>query len=377
MLAPALLFGSVVGWLVAWRPWGWYMTDLRVYRSGGSAVLHGRDLYSVLSTRDALHFTYPPFGAIVMTPVAALPFAVAKALVSVVTVASVVVSMRCVSAACEADGRTFPEWLPPVLYATVIWLEPVRSTLSYGQIDALLMALVVIDLLVLPGSKWQGVLVGLASAIKLTPLAFCLFFVLTRNVKAARNSVLTVLASIAVSALIAPHAVRTYWLGAKFLTTHHIGRVENASNQSLHGILARLLRTPTVPAWWLAIAAAVLAAGLLAARRLESSGAHDRALIATAIAMLCASPISWSHHWVWISVILVACVDVARRNRRGAVRLAAATAVAPFATAMAFWGPHSGHQEFSDTWWQQAFSASYVLAGLGLLVLFELLRHVE
>jgi alpha-1,2-mannosyltransferase len=261
-------------------------------------------------------------------------------------------------------GAPWPSGATALLLAAALWLEPVRSTLSFGQVNLLLMALVLVDALVLPRSRFGGVLTGVAAAMKLTPLAFVVLFALTGRRRAAATGVATFVSCALVGAAVAPGSSSAYWLGGRFLSPHRIGRVENASNQSIRGVLARLLHTAAVPGWWVVLAAVVFAVGLAIAVRAHRAGEPAWAVLITGVAGLLASPVSWSHHWVWSAAALVVCVDLVRRRPRPWMLLLGCALIAPYATGLVFLAPHSGHLELHDTWWQQLVSASYVLAGI-------------
>ena len=62
-------------------------------------------------------------------------------------------------------------WLVLAAFA----VEPVWHTVSFGQINLTLAALVAIDVCRWRGSRYGGMLAGVASAIKLTPLIFVLY----------------------------------------------------------------------------------------------------------------------------------------------------------------------------------------------------------
>jgi alpha-1,2-mannosyltransferase len=367
IVSAAVAVLSAAVFCLAFRPWHWYMGDLLVYRAGGSALLHGRDIYAVVTGRSALHFTYPPFAAAALSWLAPLPLPVAKAALTAFTLVALVLVLRVAvrrSAVSIALPRRFG-WLAIGLF---VWLEPVRATLSFGQIDALLMALVVLDLLSRE-HRFTGVGTGLAAAIKLTPLALIPYLIVTDR----RRPALVAAASFAGCALIGflvdPADSRTYWGDHYFTQAHRIGRIENASNQSILGIAARALGTAAVPPWWLAIAAVTFLAGLGAARRLHRQDRALWSLTAVALAMLTVSPISWSHHWIWCVLMAVVVLEVWICSKSWAVRSAAISTLLPFAAAMIFWPPHAHEAEFTDTWWQQLLSASYVVAAVALVAI--------
>jgi uncharacterized membrane protein len=75
--------------------------------------------------------------------------------------------------------------------AVGLWVEPLVGTLLFGQINVLLLALVVGDLALPDRFRGKGIGIGLAAAIKLTPLIFIPYLLLTRRVRAAVVSALT------------------------------------------------------------------------------------------------------------------------------------------------------------------------------------------
>ncbi len=360
---------SVVLWLVALEPWHWYMGDLVVYRGGGGALLHGEPLYSVVSGRNHLHFTYPPIASVPAAALEVMPLAMAKTVVATASAAALVASISIYARQLATETDPLPALLVPAVIAGGIWLEPVRATFSFGQINILLMALVVVDLLWMRNRRSAGLLVGLATAIKLTPGAFIVYLLVSGRIRPARNAVASFVCLTALGAAVEPSASRVYWLDGHVFDAHRIGRAENASNQSIRGVLARLLHNPDVPAWWLVLAGLVLAAGCFLAAIADRRGRESQAVVVVGVAMLCASPISWSHHWVWCALMPIACFDLARRSRGVGTLISATAVLVPFAAGLVFWAPHTDHRELGDTALQQTASASYVLAGLLLCAL--------
>jgi alpha-1,2-mannosyltransferase len=362
----SLLALSLTAWVAALRPWRWYMGDLTVYRAGSRAFLHGGELYSVVGGRhDTLHFTYPPIASIVLSPLALVPVPASKLVLSVLSAACLALSVR-VALNRLSEGPYEASWWPLIL-SVVIWLEPIRATIAFGQVNLLVMSLVVVDVLAIRDPRRSGFLVGIAAAVKLTPLAFIPYLFLIGRRRSATNAVASFLGCLAVGYACYPSASTTYWRHHLFLTTHHVGRVENASNQSIRGITARLLRTVTVPSWWLAIAVIVFLVGVAAAVRLSHLNRPVWSLTAMAITALCVSPISWSHHWVWCALMLLSCVDLVRFKRRWPWTVGSVLVMAPFVLALVYWPPSTDHRELTDTYLQEFLSATYVLAGVALL----------
>jgi glycosyl transferase family 87 len=129
--------------------------------------------------------------------------------------------------------------------AVAIWLEPVRQTLAFGQVNLLLMFIVVADLCLPDSWWWKGVGIGLAAGFKLTPLIFIPYLLLTRRYRAAAVATSTFGLTIAVSLVALPGAAEYYWLDWLFLKPNRLGGIRYIGNQSLNGALIRLLGNAT------------------------------------------------------------------------------------------------------------------------------------
>jgi alpha-1,2-mannosyltransferase len=258
-------------------------------------------------------------------------------------------------------------WLLPV----ALFLEPVRNTLNYGQVNIVLMALVSVDCL--PAAvRWpRGVLVGLAAAVKLTPAAFVLFFLLRGDRRAAGTAAVSFAASCAAGFLLAWHDSVRYWTSVVFQTGRP-GSPVYAANQSIQAVLGRAgldPRTSIGTAVWLSLSAAVLAAACVGMRRALASSEDAWALSLNAFAALLISPISWSHHWVWgETALLVLAVRSLRRRHRGGL-VTAAVGLAIFAAAPQWWFPHGANRELHWVAWQQVIGSSYVILAVVILLL--------
>ncbi|RZQ61519.1 glycosyltransferase 87 family protein [Amycolatopsis suaedae] len=328
--------------------------DLQVYRFGVAALFSGADLYGELAATTAgiwLPFIYPPFAALVLAPLAALPWPVAAALVTLASVAALALTCHVVA------RRLWPAAPAGPLAAAVpvaLLCEPVRSTLGFGQVNLWLMAMVVADCL-LPRTRWpRGLLVGLAVAIKITPAAFLLFFLLRKDFRAVATAAATVAATVLAGVLAAPEASARYWFGELF-TASGLSGSPFVTNQGIPGALARLDLPPAAHlAVTLVLAAGVAWAAVTAMRRLDP----PEALLVNATAALVLSPISWSHHWVW--VVPAALVLITRRSRW--------VAAAPvFVLPPQSWLPSAEHRELAWAPWQHLAGNAYLLTGLAAL----------
>ena len=318
--------------------------DLDVYRLGAQAFFTHGDPYVVLPpTRDGtvLPFTYPPFAAIAFAPL--LTISLDTALISLTVVS--VLALGAVLALCFAryDRRIAVAGTATLaVQAVTLFSEPVRATLGFGQVNLLLMLLVAVD--ALGPVKQRGYLVGLAAAVKLTPAAFVLFFLVRKDFRSAARAAGTFVGCALVAWVIAPDASQHYWTKLVF-QGERIGDPGYIGNQSLRGLIARLGGGQLI---WLLAAIAVLALTAYAIHRAQHA---VPALLVCALGALLVSPVSWTHHWVWIApVIGVLC----RQGRWWPAALATIVFV-----VSPLW-------DYQNIW---PLRESYVLAGVLLLLL--------
>lgn len=291
---------AITGYVVMSDFW-----DLKVYRAGAEAVLTGEPLYPGKLGGDMFSFTYPPFAALLFIPLSFGPEALGQYLVfpaNLAALAAVVwVSLRAIGA---PKGRELGR-LTVALTALLFWLEPVSWTVYLGQVNVLLMALIVLDLLHLP-ERWRGVGVGIAAGIKIVPAFFILHLLITRQFRAAATATATAAGTVLLSLVFLPGDTLRFWSGT-FAATERVGDVESQMNQSLNGLLSRVLGVDSTPLWlWLPLALAAAAAGLWVAWRAQREGRTLLALSLVGLTAAMVSPISWSHHWVWLVPLLIA-----------------------------------------------------------------------
>ena len=350
--APVLLV--VVGAAVAGALRGGFK-DLSVYLYGGRAVLDSLPVYESGDPVTGLHFTYPPFAAVVMVPLALLPTWLAAALwtgASVAALAAVVVLVR-----RELD-RPAPGWLVALLTAGALALEPVWQNLAFGQANLILMLAVMVDLF-RPERRWSGVLVGIAAGLKLTPLVFVVLLVLVGRRAAAGRAALAFAGTVAVGFVVMPGSAAAYWAD-NLVDARRIGPPALAHNQSVYGALTRLLDGPP-PTWaWLAVAGPLSLAVLVVGAGWWRHGDRVLGTCLGAMAMLLASPISWSHHWVWAVPVALALWE---RNRWAGV---AWTAV--FVARPVVWPPYSSGREYGWSPPEHLVGNAYLLAALAFSV---------
>lgn len=348
----------------------WSFVDLHVYREAGQAVLNGTHLYDVRFPGN-LAFTYPPLSAVLFTILTLAPM---SALEPIVTAASIALlpllllfALRLPPVSSWLTSRQ-ARWLSISAAAGALLLEPMWTTLRYGQLNVLIAVLVLYDLSRPDGFRWKGVGIGLATGLKLTPGLFALYLLLTRRYRAAAVSLGTFAGTVVVGWAVLPREAAQFWSGA-FLDPARPGRIENAINQSLRGAYARVLHTPDVQALYLGTALVVGAAGMVLAARAGRRGDEAAGFSLCAVTGLLVSPVSWSHHWVLAIPVLL--LFGLRAYRRGS---ALALAGVGLATAIGYgqmirWVPINdhGHAELHLDFIQQLLADAYVLIGLGVV----------
>jgi alpha-1,2-mannosyltransferase len=297
------------------------MIDLQVYRAGGEAVLHGAPLYDGGVLLD-LPFVYPPFAALVFVPLTVLPLPVLKIAWTVAGVALLVfVARRCGATL----GRQLDPAITALLVAVVLALDPVRTTFYLGQINVVLLALVLADLTGRQESRVRGVGVGLAAALKLTPLLFVAYLLLIRRWRAAATAVATFATAVGLGFVLDPADSTVYWLRGTFAAADRISPIAATSNHSLAGLLARAGAPEGVR--WAAMAVLGIA-GLAVAVRAHRRGDELFALTVCGLLAAADAPFAWSHHFVWFAPLLVLLAHHgAAADRRAQVALAGVLAV--------------------------------------------------
>ncbi len=337
---------AVVWWILG-RPLG---VDSGVYRAGALALVNGQSLYAPLTAipdwSPALPFTYPPIAAVVFLPLAALPVQLAWGVPAVGTVLALRASVRLAGGAW---------WVLPLL----LCLEPVWRTVALGQVNVLLMALVLVDVLALRGSRFAGVLIGVAAAVKLTPLVFVAHLLVTGRPRDAVRA-LAVFAGLGIAGVVLlPGDTVRYWTST-MLGANKAGGNAWWGNQSLSGLVHRVVDGS--PAVLVLLVLVCLGVASYLARDLHRRGDPVGAVLVTAFAGVLVSPISWTHHWVWVAPL---CAVLLARRRFGF-----AAALVALCTGWVFTlVPRAAGQERLWTPLESLAGNAYVLAALAGLAL--------
>jgi alpha-1,2-mannosyltransferase len=302
-VVPVMLTVGLAAWLRGW-PLG---VDSSVYQAGAALFLHGHSPYDV-GDLGYLHqsFTYPPAAALLFAPLGVLPPQLAWAVMASASVLALALVIRV--AVARVPYWRFPAgWSALLLTGATLCLLPVDHTIGLGQVNLLLMAMVTVDVLVVAfrGSRWGGLLTGVAAAVFLVPLIFVPHLFLTGK-RAAAARALAIFAGLEALALIIAPQDCAYWTTYVF-QIKRIGHAQIPDNQSLAGLVERLT---DVSAWsvyaaW-AIGAALAVPTLVLMLHYHRRGQSLSALCVTAWYGLLLTPISWRPTWVWVAPAMVA-----------------------------------------------------------------------
>jgi alpha-1,2-mannosyltransferase len=346
-----------------------WMIDLAVYRWGGDLALSGDQLYQA-SFNGHLLFTYTPFAAVTFMPLALVPGSVVELLSVAVGIAAIVAVAWMALGALGPVPASKRAGLALLVSAVALQLEPVRETLAFGQINMVLMALVVGDLCLPARSRWKGVGIGVATGLKLTPAIFIVYLLGTRRVPAALRAMAAAAGTVAIGFAVLPTESRQFWIDRAFLESERVGGVAYVANQSIHGTLIRWTGgvAGAEAAWWV-LAALIGTSGLALAAWLGRHRSDLAGVLVCALTGLLVSPVSWSHHWVWVVPALAIGVAVALRRPLTWVVVVPATALFLGVPSKGLiWSvPHTGDQELDWTLGQALVGNLYVVAGLAAL----------
>jgi alpha-1,2-mannosyltransferase len=369
--------------------------DLQVYLDGGQQALHhAGNLYTWHYQNDVgIQFTYTPFAALVFAVGSVVSFHALTAGVALVSTfalaATVWIAFR--ELGWQGTARIGATLLVAGL---VFWTEPVQRALYLGQVELVLMALIVWDLCQPDNRRLKGAATGIAAGIKLVPALFIVYLLLTRRFRQAAVAAGAFVVTVIIGFIFLPGASVTWWLDGNFFQAGRTGFPGDQQNQSLNGMLTRLAGSVThgEPLWIVAgVIVGVL--GLAAAVILHQSGRTFAGLMACALTALLVSPISWDHHWVWIAPGLALIIDAGVRASAAArawwLALAAAV-LAVYAAWPDFWSrkagllqgglinyapaspfAHGDNPAYKEYHWhglQLIAGNLYLLAGLGLFV---------
>jgi len=293
--------------------------DLRIYLSAMRWWAEGHPLYDYAQAdpvQGELYFTYPPFAALLLWPFAAAPTGASIAVFTIGTALALIVTTAW-QLGPIADRHRLPRWYLVALAVPLVFLiEPIRETIAFGQVNMLLVVLILADLLraVPRQSRWAGVGIGLATALKLFPGIFIVYLLVTRRWRTAAVACAAAAGATLLAAAVSPAESWRFWTD-ELWSTDRVGRTDYTGNQSLLGLLSRFT-APEDPdrLLWLALVAVVAGYGLWRAARAHRAGDELAGLALTGLVGALLSPITWTHHVYWFVPALIILVDTAARR---------------------------------------------------------------
>ena len=383
---------AALGWLALLVPAYWSLVDERgqwlfkldsfVYYEAVRQWLDGGDLYSWYANpgQHLWPFTYTPLAAWVISPLTWMSYQQATVLLIVATPLCAAVTAYAVLRRLAVAPRMARSLAPWLALIGVIALEPFPKTMEYAQVNAILMALVAVDLFLVPErSRWRGVLSGLAAAIKLTPAVAILVLLARREWRAAATMAGSAVGLTLLAVLAAPAESWEFFTSAMW-DPGRAGFADYSGNQNLKGAIARGLPEAAWNLTWAVCSLLAVVAAWFLCRRLDrlrgagraagGTGQDDGLVLSLQISVvmvlgLLISPISWSHHWVWCLPVLMSVAAAAWRWRSTALGVAGAAGFLVFVLAMQWWFPEQNHVEQNWPAWAKAVGSSYTWWALG------------
>ncbi|MGC5330481.1 glycosyltransferase family 87 protein [Micromonospora sp. DT62] len=363
--------------------------DLKIYMRAMDWWAAGNPLYDYVQpdrVQGELYFTYPPFSALLLRPFALLPLGATVAIFTILTGLAVMVTTRWLLAPVIARHGLPRVFSLTVAVLLVLAVESTRETITFGQINMLLVVLILADLLfaVPRASRWAGVGVGLATALKLFPGIFIVYLLATRRWRAAAVASATAAAATLLAAAVAPRDSWRFWTH-ELWATDRVGRTDYTGNQSLFGLLSRIT-APEKPhqLLWLLLVTAIAGYGLWRAARAARAGDTLTGLALTGLVGSLVSPITWTHHIYWFIPAVVVLTDAAlsadATTGEGARRRRRLAALAVGTSALIVYGVVTFHDwgiapVRTDSPGEFLVRNTYVLLSLLLLVTLPVRRE--
>jgi len=305
----ALLAAAMAAGLGIWQAWkigppsG--LLDLKIYVNSAHSWLDGNSLYDYRDNVFNLGATYPPIGPLLFVPFTPLTADGREVLVTLL-------SLCALGSACwfttglagieRHDRVTKALWF----FALPVVSIPVWLTLRQGQINIFLWVLILFDLNQLrKQNRYAGIGVGLATAIKLIPGLFLVWFALAKKWRAAFIAVATFGVATAIGWILAPSDSHLYWTDLLW-QSDRVGSIDDARNNSVYGLVARSLSGNGTWLWALCVLAIIIVAGF---RSLRAAKVNDLLAVAAIVgaAASAISPISWTHHLGFLLLALLCC----------------------------------------------------------------------
>jgi len=299
------------------------LLDLQIYTNSARAWANGGSLYDYRDPTFNLSATYPPIGPLLFTSLTPLTADGREVLFTAINLLALFGCAWSVAGLARVDPTKRFEWSSWAFTAATVTI-PVWLTLRQGQINIILWLLVLVDLDAMRrSSRWSGIGIGIATAIKLVPGLFILWLAASKRWRPLALAIGALSAATALGWALAPADSTTYWTDLLW-ESDRVGSVGDGRNNSVLGVIARILEPGSLRSGvWVLMLVAVLGVALV--RSLRASRENDFLAVAAIVgcASAVASPISWTHHLGFLLVALVAFWIQAATNRAKIVCLVA------------------------------------------------------
>ena len=361
--------------------------DAAVYREGALALVNGESLYAQpFDMGDiSLPFIYPPIGAILFAPWGYFDFITVELAGNLVVIGSSLLLLLCLylvtNAVLSGRDKLLAFTIAAISWPIALFAEPVFLNADLGQINILIMTLVVMDLLPIKRRIPRGVLIGLAAAIKITPLAMLLYFLVKKDFRGIINAVISLLAFTAIGAVLAWENTKEFFSSTLLnLSAEGDSGVDTTfqSNSSIQAMLYRWWSSkadaeasslPTI--LWIVLSLIAVAAVAYLMHQLFSRGLHVEAVMVNAMLMLLISPISWSHHWVWLPLWAVVFFVRYRQHRSHPKFLLWSGVILSVMLLMLppkWWFGRDGVNVFELNFWEKLLISDWTWLSIGLMI---------
>lgn len=361
--------------------------DAAVYREGALALVNGESLYAQpFDMGDiSLPFIYPPIGAILFAPWGYFDFITVELAGNLVVIGSSLLLLLCLylvtNAVLSGRDKLLAFTIAAISWPIALFAEPVFLNADLGQINILIMALVVMDLLPIKRRIPRGVLIGLAAAIKITPLAMLLYFLVKKDFRGIINAVISLLAFTAIGAVLAWENTKEFFSSTLLnLSAEGDSGVDTTfqSNSSIQAMLYRWWTSkadaeasslPTI--LWIVLSLIAVAAVAYLMHQLFFRGLHVEAVMVNAMLMLLISPISWSHHWVWLPLWAVVFFVRYRQHRSHPKFLLWSGVILSVMLLMLppkWWFGRDGVNVFELNFWEKLLISDWTWLSIGLMI---------
>lgn len=302
MIVLGLAVTVITSAVAMWQAATGFLIDLAVFQDAGKALLAGDDLYSEhFPTRSGLRFIYPPFAAVLFTPLALGGQAVVQVLWTLATILAIGAILAMVATRLHLAR---PHLIAAALTGVALLFEPIRSNLGFGQINIFLFLLITADVLGFTPRRFRGVLLGVAAGIKITPAAFGVLFLVRGDWAALARSVATVAATILIGLMVRTQESVYFWTH-EFFVTDRGGSADFIRNQAVSGWLARAgVTDPALSIATMALFILAAAVAIWGAWRLTRRHRPVEAFALVSLAVFVASPVAVTHHWSGVIIAL-------------------------------------------------------------------------